>query len=245
MNNLLKMERYQLVHNRVYWGGILGVFLLGFITADTYVPEVMGPSGGAAQSLVDIFNGMVYDSTFLLILICSILSLILGQEFTWRTISQEICVGHTRQQIFASKIISYLAAFNIMAIVYPVAGCIREYGKFGIGDIGFFFYNVVKAVVYSFVLNSAVFLIAVFCCYWFRNSSKAVAFTAGSTFALRLYLGYGMKLGFPVAFLPTFQVREAISSQAFILPGALIIGAAWIIVLIVLAWNKFCKCDLK
>ena len=59
-------------------------------------------------------------------------------EFTWRTISQEICVGHTRQQIFASKIISYLAAFNIMAIVYPVAGCIREYGKFGIGDIGFF-----------------------------------------------------------------------------------------------------------
>ena len=127
MNNLLKMERYQLVHNRVYWGGILGVFLLGFITADTYVPEVMGPSGGAAQSLVDIFNGMVYDSTFLLILICSILSLILGQEFTWRTISQEICVGHTRQQIFASKIISYLAAFNIMAIVYPVAGCIREY----------------------------------------------------------------------------------------------------------------------
>jgi len=171
--------------------------------------------------------------------------LILGQEFTWRTISQEICVGHTRQQIFASKIISYLAAFNIMAIVYPVAGCIREYGKFGIGDIGFFFYNVVKAVVYSFVLNSAVFLIAVFCCYWFRNSSKAVAFTAGSTFALSLYLGYGMKLGFPVAFLPTFQVREAISSQAFILPGALIIGAAWIIVLIVLAWNKFCKCDLK
>ena len=51
MNNLLKMERYQLVHNRVYWGGILGVFLLGFITADTYVPEVMGSSGGAAQSL--------------------------------------------------------------------------------------------------------------------------------------------------------------------------------------------------
>lgn len=58
MNNLLKMERYQLVHNRVYWGGILGVFLLGFITADTYVPEVMGSSGGAAQSLVDIFNGI-------------------------------------------------------------------------------------------------------------------------------------------------------------------------------------------
>ena len=107
------------------------------------------------------------------------------------------------------------------------------------------FYNVVKAVVYSFrseqrrISDRCVLLLLV------QNSSKAVAFTAGSTFTLSLYLGYGMKLGFPVAFLPTFQVREAISSQAFILPGALIIGAAWIIVLIVLAWNKFCKCDLK
>lgn len=245
MNHLLKMECYQLIHNWVYWGGILGVFLLGFITADTYAPEVMGPLGGAAESLADIFNGMVYDSTFLLILVCGILSLILGQEFTWRTISQEICVGHTRQQIFASKIISYLSAFNIMAIVYPIAGCIREYSKFGITAIGVFFYSVIKAVVYSFILNSAVFLIAVFCCFWFRNRAKAVAFTAGITFVLGLYLGYGMKLGFPVAFLPTFQVREAVSSKAFFLPEALVIGAVWMMVLIGLAWNKFCKCDLK
>ena len=120
MNNLLKMERYQLVHNRVYWGGILGVFLLGFITADTYVPEVMGPSGGAAQSLVDIFNGMVYDSTFLLILICSILSLILGQEFTWRTISQEICVGVRSFPIW-QHLISWLS-YILLPDVYGNTG---------------------------------------------------------------------------------------------------------------------------
>ena len=51
MNNLLKMEKYQLSHNIFYWCGLIGIFLIGFFTADTYVPEAMGPMGGAATSL--------------------------------------------------------------------------------------------------------------------------------------------------------------------------------------------------
>lgn len=80
MSNLLKMERYQLSHNFLYWCGMVGIFLIGFFTAETYVPEVMGTTGGAATSLADIFNGMVYDSTFLLILMSSILALILSSR---------------------------------------------------------------------------------------------------------------------------------------------------------------------
>ena len=123
MNNLLKMEKYQLSHNIFYWCGLIGIFLIGFFTADTYVPEAMGPMGGAATSLADIFNGMVYDSTFLLIIISSILALILGQEFSSRTIDLEVNAGHSRKTIFFAKVISYLIAFNILALVYPVAGC--------------------------------------------------------------------------------------------------------------------------
>lgn len=136
MNNLLKMEKYQLSHNIFYWCGLIGIFLIGFFTADTYVPEAMGPMGGAATSLADIFNGMVYDSTFLLIIISSILALILGQEFSSRTIDLEVNAGHSRKTIFFAKVISYLIAFNIMALVYPVAGCIRESVRFGITEAG-------------------------------------------------------------------------------------------------------------
>lgn len=184
MSNLLKMERYQLSHNFFYWCGLIGIFLIGFLTADTYVPEVMGPIGGATTSLTDIFNGMVYDSTFLLIIISSILSLILGQEFSCRTVDLEVSAGHSRKTIFASKVIAYLVAFNIMALVYPVAGCIREFMRFGIADAGAFFYNVAKAVVYSFLLNSATFLIAILICYCLRSSVKAIAVTAIVTFVL-------------------------------------------------------------
>lgn len=245
MNNLLKMERYQLLRNRVYWFGMLGVFLIGFLTAETYVPEVMGPSGGAATSLTDIFIGMVYDSTFLLIFISSLIALIFGQEFSCRTLSQEVCAGHSRRQIFISKIVSYLAAFNLMALVYPVSGCIREFVRFGIAGSGLFLYNVSKAVLYSFLLNSAVFLIPILFCCCFQNAAKAVAVTAVVTFVLSLYLGYGLMLKLPVSFLPTFQIREAISMPGFLTVPAFLVAAVWTAALLSLSWGLFCKCDLK
>lgn len=73
MDKLLKLEKYQLLHNSIYWCGMIGIFILGFFTADTYVTEVMGSTEEIASSLADIFNGMVYDSTFLLIIMSAIL----------------------------------------------------------------------------------------------------------------------------------------------------------------------------
>ena len=245
MRNLLKMERYQLSHNFLYWCGMVGIFLIGFFTAETYVPEVMGPTGGAATSLADIFNGMVYDSTFLLILMSSILALILGQEFSCRTVDLEITAGHSRKAIFFSKVITYLIAFNVMALVYPIAGCIREFFRFGFIDGGNFIYQAAKAVLYSLLLNSATFFIAIWICFSLRNSAKAIAVTAVTTFVLSLYLGFGMMLKFPVAFLPTYQIREAVTSTAIFQPFPILIGIVWVVALLILSWCSFRKCELK
>ena len=227
MSNLLKMERYQLSHNFLYWCGMVGIFLIGFFTAETYVPEVMGTTGGAATSLADIFNGMVYDSTFLLILMSSILALILGQEFSYRTVDLEITAGH------------------VMALVYPIAGCIREFFRFGFIDGGNFIYQAAKAVLYSLLLNSATFFIAIWICFSLRNSAKAIAVTAVTTFVLSLYLGFGMMLKFPVAFLPTYQIREAVASTAIFQPFPILIGIVWVVTLLILSWCSFRKCELK
>lgn len=245
MHNLWKREQYQLSHNLFYWCGLTGIFLLGFFTADTYLPEVMGPAGGPATSLSDIFNGMVYDSTFLLIITSSVLSLLLGQEFSCRTIALEVSAGHSRKTIFASKILVYLLAFHIMALLYPIAGCIREFQQFGIPEAGTFLYNVIKASAYSFLLNSVVYLTAILICCHLRNATKAVAATAVVTFVLSLYLGYGMMLKLPVFFLPTYQIREVISKPGFLLPSGILVGIVWIVVLVSLSWKIFRKCDLR
>ena len=39
MDKLLKLEKYQLLHNSIYWCGMIGIFILGFFTADTYVTD--------------------------------------------------------------------------------------------------------------------------------------------------------------------------------------------------------------
>ena len=230
MEKLLKMEKYQFLHNFVYWCGMIGIFVLGFFTADTYVPEVMGPAGGKASSLADIFNGMVYDSTFLLIIISGLLAL---------------SFGYSRSKIFTGKIISYLIAFHIMALVYPVAGCIRTFGRFGMEDGGVFFYNVTKAIVYSLLLNSGIFLIAILICCYLQDVVRAASVTAIIIFALSLYLGYGMMLQLPVAFLPVYQIRVVVSRNTFFQPAAILAGVIWSGILILLSWIKFRKCDLK
>lgn len=245
MGNLLRMEKYQLSHNFFYRCGIAGIFFMGFFTADTYVSEVMGPEGRAAASLADIFNGMVYDSTFLLIIISSILALILGQEFSCRTIDLEVSAGHSRQEIFISKVISYLIAFNTMALIYPIAGCMRELGRFGIEDGSVLFYNIIKAVVYSYLLNSVTFLIAILICCYLRSSVQAIAVTAITVFVLSLYLGYGMMLELPVFLLTSYQIRAVVSTETFIQPAAILIGIVWAGILIFFSWIEFCKSDLK
>ena len=138
-----------------------------------------------------------------------------------------------------------MIAFNVMALVYPIAGCIREFSRFGFFDGGSFIYQAVKAVLYSLLLNSATFFIAIWICFSLRSSAKAIAVTAVTTFVLSLYLGYGMMLKFPVAFLPTYQIREAVISPAIFQPFPILIGIVWVVALLILSWCSFRKCELK
>lgn len=213
MDNLLRMEKYHLLHNRIYWCGIAGVFLIGFFTADTYMLETMENMDGMTTSLSDIFNAMVYDSTFLLIVISSLLAFILGQEFSCRTVNLEITAGHSRKEIFISKVVVYLLAFNIMAIIFPIAGCLKEYALFDIHDVGNLFCNVGKAIFYSFLLNSCTFLIAIWLCCYLKNAVMSVVATATVVFTLSLYFTYGMMIKLPVSILPIYQIRAVISTE--------------------------------
>ncbi|MDO4281596.1 MAG: ABC transporter permease [Peptococcaceae bacterium] len=243
MMNLIKMAAYQLLHHRLFWCGLAGVMALVFLTASTYLSEVM-PSGGVATSLAEIFNGMVYDSTFLLILLSSLLALMLGQEFSQRTIDLEIFAGHSRKQIFWSKVSVYLLVFNMLALVFPAIGCMKQLSYFGgFGEL--FFAQIAPAVVYSILLNSAMFFVATSCCFCLRSAAKAMGATALTTFVLSLYLGYGMMLKWPMAFLPLYQIRAVIIEGSIFNGQAILVGLSWIVLLAVLSWRSFDKTDLK
>lgn len=245
MLNLIKMERYQLFRNRIYQISTLAVFVLGFLMADTYLIDSPGNPGSEPKTLTDIWNSMIYDSTFLLILLSCLLAFLLGQEFSCRTIDREITAGHSRSHIFAARLVVLLPAFNLPAFVYPDAGCLRELSRFGLPDGGIFLQTVLRTLVYSLLQNSAFFLLPLLCCFRLRDMAKSVAAAALVTFTLALYLGYGMMLGFPVRFLPTFQIREAVVLSDWFYPEGLMVALIWYAVLIPAAWGAFRRCELK
>ena len=126
-----------------------------------------------------------------------------------------------------------------------VARQVREFGRFGVADVGMFFYNIIKAIIYSCLLNSAIFLIAILICCYLQDAVKATSVTAIIIFGLSLYLGYGMMLRLPVGFLPTYQIRIVVSMKTFFQPIAILVGCIWSGILVLLSWIKFCKCDFK
>lgn len=227
------------------WWSVIMIFMLGFITAPAYRSEIFGPKEKIAENLTDILNGMVYDSTFLLIIVSCILALVLGQEFSWRTIQQEIAAGHSRLTVFISKIIVYLTAFDLLALVFPAAGCIRESFYFGIHDLIGFLSDFVRAAADSFLFNSPVLLIPIFLCFVLRNMPRAICAAALLTFVLSLYLGYGMMLDLPVRFLPSFQIRQVISDTEILTFGSLAVSLCWSTVLLLASWKTFRSCELK
>lgn len=245
MKNLIKMEVYQLSHNWLYWFSCIGVFLLGFLTADSYLSDILGSDGNKALSLFDVFNGMVYDSTFLLIILSSFLAFLFGQEFTCRTINLELCAGHEKHKIFASKLFVYLISFNFTAILFPIGGCAKEFSNFGLANGVFFFYHVIKVIFYSYLLNSAVFLAAICFCFAFRNTRKSLITTALCIFISSLYLGYGLMLDFPVWFLPTFQIREIVTNSNLFSIESILMGIIWDSILLLISWKFFKTCELK
>lgn len=243
--NLFKSGRYQILRNRVYWCAVAGMLLLGVLLSETYLEEIMGQDGGPAESLANILDAMVYDSTMLLILVSSVFALLLGQEFSHRTINQEVCAGHARLHIYTAKVITYLAAFNLMAIVYPVGGCIHEFFRFGMPDAGLFFWHLARAVLFSFLLNSALFMIPVLFCFWLRSASKAVVATALTSFFISLYMAYGMLWKLPVGFLPIYQIREIVSGNSFASLKSLAVAFVWLAALFYAGWRRFRECELS
>ena len=78
-----------------------------------------------------------------------------------------------------------------------------------------------------------------------RKGTEAKSQSAIVTFVLSLYLGYGMMFDLPVAFLATYQIREAVFSVTYFLPWAILVSVVWIVALITFSWISFRKCELK
>lgn len=251
MGNLIKMERYKLFHNIVFWILAIGMPVLGFFSGSGYRNYYLAHDSTPIQveSFSGVFNAMVADSLILLVAICGVLGWFIGREFSLRTISSEVASGNKRFEIFMSKTVVYLVAFNVIMILYSLMGAVSQIGYFGIGDLGNNVLNILRTTVYTIIFQSVLYLVVIALAFILRNGVMTAIAGPLVSFGIMIAFVY-----LPVVLNyanPMYRFREItamgsyFSTNGIVCVPALIVAVVWLAACSIIIWKNFAKSDLK
>ena len=251
MGNLIKMERYKLFHNIVFWILAIGMPVLGFFSGSGYRNYYLAHDSTPIniETFSGVYNAMIADSLILLVAICGVLGWFIGREFSLRTISSEVASGNKRFEIFMSKTVVYLVAFNVIMILYSLMGAISQIGYFGIGDLGNNVLNILRTTVYTIIFQSVLYLVVITLAFILRNGVMTAIAGPLVSFGIMIAFVYlPVILNFAN---PMYRFREITAMGSYfnvsgvINVTALLIAVVWIGACSIIIWKNFAKSDLK
>lgn len=253
MSNLLKAERYKLLRDPIFLICTAVMFILGFVMADGYREAANGlDSMIPVSSISGMFNSAVSDISLLTLFIPGLLALGLGNEFSQRVLSSEVASGHGRRDIFLSKAIVNFIGYNLVCLVYPVAGVIKEFGYFGAGDIADNCLNILRTTVYMFLLTGALFFIAMAASFVIKNGIAAAIVTTVLNFGLMMTFVYAKAYTWVTYIHPMYNLRIITMTGGSTFKGAgifdipsIVTCLVWIGSCSIIIWTSFKKADLK
>lgn len=255
MSNLIKAERYKITHRLTYPLGILAMLIIGFLSAEGYIKQYTGADMThiPVTSISGLFNSMMADIVILIVLAAGILAYFTGREFSLRTLSTEVTSGHDRKDIFISKIIVNPLAYDILMFMYPLGGIIREFSRFGPGDITDNILNILRTSLYMLLFFSVIFIIAMMIAFLLKSgiaagiTSTIVLFMMSYLFAMAAENKItAVNILHPVYYLRRIlDIGSSISGGRIIDIPAILVGLLWISVCSIIMWVRFRKSDLK
>lgn len=256
MGNLIKMERYKLFHNFVFWILLIGMPLLGFISGSGYRNYYLAHDTTPIkiETFSGVYNAMVADSLIFLVAICGVLGWFIGREFSLRTISSEVAAGNKRFEIFLSKTVVYLVAFNVIMILYSLMGAVSQIGYFGIGNLGNNILNILTTTFYTIIFQSVLYLVVITLVFILRNGVMAAIAGFLASFGIMIAFSSIAAEGLPVILNfanPMYRFRETIAMGSYfnvsgiVNVPALLIAVVWLAACSIIIWKNFVKSDLK
>lgn len=231
MTNLLCAEWYKLFHSRYFWTiGAFNLFLSSILLLD---------SAGETSSL---FFASLYNTPILYFLLIIFAALFIGSDFEQRTLQSYISAGHQRGQVWAVKILVYLAAC-VAIVFFPLL----VHGAIG----GFVLQETLTGAAEWFVCCllmvlaiCAMCLLPAFFAFVFRDVGKTLVIPL-ALFFLMMFLLNGKQAAVFSQILPIGQLRlialEELPSQ--VLPVVLV-DVMWVMVCCAGAYVVFRRFDL-
>ncbi|RGB75941.1 ABC transporter permease [Anaerococcus nagyae] len=248
MKHLMKKDFYQIRHNKFLIISFIAILLLGVFSSSGYLLDL-----NSRKDAIGIFDAMVYDSTVIVILATIIITSVMGTEFKNRTVNNDIYIGNSRSSIFWSKIIVYMFAYNLIILIYPIAGCIRMGMNIGFGSTLYLnIAHIAKIMFFSIILNSAMYSVCIFLVFIFKDIAKSLSLSIIYIFSFALLIAYGKPMGLfdkivVLNYIPIQQIRDILYANLSIVDEMISLGSGIVIftVFTLISLNAFKRYDLK
>lgn len=225
MERLIKMEFYQLIHNRLFYlmAGISAV--CGGLMGPGYIGNT-DPFGYAVADGLSVFGGMASDSTMLFLIFGGMGALMLGQNADGKTLGLALSAGHSRFSVYFSKTLVFLLAVNVVMFLFPFAGLVSTGLLLGFDNgvmaesIAVYLPRVTGMV---FLANCAVFSVTVLFMALFQDTAKTTACTVLAILLEIMAMLFFLIRGFEPLWTPPYLPRAAVFSPVDIFQIVLIL----------------------
>ncbi|MEG1312164.1 MAG: ABC transporter permease subunit [Romboutsia sp.] len=170
MHNLFKAEIYKLKYSKELIICIIGLFVLGAIGI-YYGGGMTGKESLASQSR-EMFGLMA----------CTLFAITyIGRDFSFKTINHTLTAGHKRSKVLLGKYASYTVACIIILLTNYLfmGGLYSIFYGWGQSFTGTELYFVIVYIFMGIFFDLCIVSIPFFICVLIRNSSIAMALSAG------------------------------------------------------------------
>ncbi|MBP3804004.1 MAG: hypothetical protein J6I76_08915 [Oribacterium sp.] len=247
MQLLIKKEKYILGRNILLWLSFACICFAALFSAKSYVYDLT-----YRQDAVGIFDSMVYDSVIWIIFLSVVFSVVVGSNFAYRTIDNEVFAGQSRYAIYFSKFLVYDVVFCSLLLIYPILGMLCMISALGIsGNLYVAFSHILLNVLVMFIQYSAILSFVIFIVILCGDILKSTAINGLIALLSGLIVAYGNPAGWfdsikILKMMPIQQVRDLISKKASITAGPQILsGLVLVITFNLLALVLFKRKALK
>lgn len=261
MSNLMKYEWYELRHNSILWLAIVVLCVFGFLIIGPGYLEGPPMVPNTPKNIQGIFMASAADSTYLFLIIAgAFTAMLLGQQFSNRTIDNELAAGHSRAEIFAARSIICFIVPNVAILLALFMGILRcsftVPWPSALEAIPYFARTIGLLLLLNFSLASA----CIFFVVLFRDTAKSMAISAvflllacwtmpalQQTAVMVPGTLYTNTPGIALLLHPAFLMRYILRPNLSLAQGveAIAVAIGWSIVFQSSAYCVFRRCELK
>ncbi|WP_195269768.1 hypothetical protein [Eubacterium sp. 1001713B170207_170306_E7] len=204
MINLIKVEFYQLLHNKFFYVVVLLILSASYLTLGFFENQV-GIAGNDKIDALRVFSTILLMSGIWNIGISSIGAFFAGQDTDGPSAKTALTAGHSRLGIFTAKVVSFLIFMNILMFLFPISGICIEMIRMPLylgvhsDTIGIY---IGRIVILTVLINCAIFNFILALKFVFQKSGITAVVTALILFGQYILVAVLSQKGITLFYLP-------------------------------------------